>query len=164
MRYYLAIDIGASSGRHIIGWQEKGEIKTDFYGRKVPKHTRCTANMLKHTASTKLILQSVTDAFDRTVDRNLLIRRINITANHVLPESNVCETSEPEQLTFFEDIEEKDRRLKEEKAELERERCMQNALVNIKHKYGKNAILKGMNFKEGATAKERNRQIGGHKA
>jgi len=142
----------------------KGEIKTDFYGRSVPKHARGTANIGRQTASTKLIMQAATDVFERIVDRNLLIRRINITANHIASENTVKDISLPEQLTFFEDIEEKDRRLKKEKVELEREKRMQNAIVSIKHKYGKNAILKGMNFKEGATAKDRNRQIGGHKA
>ncbi len=142
----------------------KGEIKTDFYGRKVPKHARGTANIGRQTASTKLILQAATDVYERTVDRNLLIRRINITANHIVPENSVDDTPQPEQLTFFENIEEKDRRLEKEKKELEREKRMQNAIVGIKHKYGKNAILKGMNFKEAATAKDRNRQIGGHKA
>ena len=144
--------------------QYKGEIKTDFYGRSVPKHARGTANIGRKTASTKLIMQAVTDAYERIVDPNLLIRRINITANHIVPESSVDESPVPEQLTFFEDIEEKDRRAEKEKAELERERRMQSAIVDIKHKYGKNAILKGMNFKECATAKDRNRQIGGHKA
>ena len=142
----------------------KGEIKTDFYGRKIPKHARGTANIGRHTSSTKLIMQAVTDAYERIVDRNLLVRRINITACRSVPENSIEEIDEPEQLTFFENIEEKDRRLEKEKSELERERRMQDALVNIKHKYGKNAVLKGMNLKEGATAKDRNRQIGGHKA
>lgn len=142
----------------------KGEIKTDFYGRKVPKHARGTVNTSGYTSSTRLIIQAATEGFERIVDRNLLIRRINITANHIVPENTVIENPEPEQLTFFEDIEEKDRRIEKEKKELEREKRMQNAIVDIKHKYGKNAILKGMNFKEGATAKDRNRQIGGHKA
>lgn len=141
-----------------------GEIKTDFYGRKVPKHARGTANIGRQTASTKLIMRAATDAYERIVDCNLLIRRINITANHIVPENTVDETPEPEQLTFFENIEEKDRRAEKEKKELEREKRMQNAIVDIKHKYGKNAVLKGMNFKEAATAKDRNRQIGGHKA
>lgn len=142
----------------------KGEIKTDFYGRSVPKHARGTANISRQTSSAKLIMQAVTDAFERIVDRSLLIRRINITANHIVPENTVKDIPEPEQLTFFEDIEEKDRRIEKEKAELEREKRMQNVIVGIKSKYGKNAILKGMNFKEGATARDRNRQIGGHKA
>lgn len=142
----------------------KGEIKTDFYGRKVPKHARGTANIGRHTSSTKLIIQAATDAYDRITDKKLLVRRINITANHVVSEDTVDNTPQPEQLTFFEDYEENERKRAREETELERERRMQDALVSIKHKYGKNAILKGMNFKEGATAKDRNRQIGGHKA
>lgn len=141
-----------------------GEIKTDFYGRKVPKHARGTANIGRHTSSARLITDAVTELFERIVDKNLLIRRLNLTANHVVPENAVDNSPVPEQLSLFEDYEEKERRQKEEEAALERERKMQDALVDIKHKYGKNAILKGMNFKEGATAKDRNRQIGGHKA
>ncbi len=141
-----------------------GEIKTDFYGRKVPKHARGTANIGRHTSSARLITDAVTELFERIVDGNLLIRRLNLTANHVVPENAVDNSPIPEQLSLFEDYEEKERRQKEEEAALERERKMQDALVDIKHKYGKNAILKGMNFKEGATAKDRNRQIGGHKA
>lgn len=141
-----------------------GEIKTDFYGRKVPKHARGTANIGRHTSSARLITDAVTELFERIVDKNLLIRRLNLTANHVVPENAVDNSPIPEQLSLFEDYEEKERRQKEEEASLEKERKMQDALVDIKHKYGKNAILKGMNFKEGATAKDRNRQIGGHKA
>ena len=141
-----------------------GEIKTDFYGRKVPKHARGTANIGRHTSSARLITDAVTELFERIVDKNLLIRRLNLTANHVVPENAVDNSPIPEQLSLFEDYEEKERRQKEEEASLEKERKRQDALVDIKHKYGKNAILKGMNFKEGATAKDRNRQIGGHKA
>lgn len=141
-----------------------GEIKTDFYGRPVPKHARGTANIGRQTSSTRLITDAVTELFDRIVDKNLLIRRLNLTANHIVPEDTVDRTPVPEQLSLFEDYEEKERRRKAEEESLERERKMQDALVGIKHKYGKNAILKGMNFKEGATAKDRNKQIGGHKA
>ena len=141
-----------------------GEIKTDFYGRPVPKHARGTANIGRQTSSTRLITDAVTELFDRIVDKNLLIRRLNLTANHIVPEDTVDKTPVPEQLSLFEDYEEKERRRKAEEELLERERKMQDALVGIKHKYGKNAILKGMNFKEGATAKDRNKQIGGHKA
>lgn len=142
----------------------KGEIKTDFYGREVPKQARGTVNIGRQTSSTKLITDAVTDAYDKIVDRNLLVRRMYITANHVVPEECVEESSVPEQLSLFEDYEEKERRKAEQDAALEKERRVQDAIVNIKHKYGKNAILKGMNYKEGATAKDRNRQIGGHKA
>lgn len=142
----------------------KGEIKTDFYGRKVPKHARGTGNIGRQTSSTRLIVNACMELYDRIIDRNLLVRRINITANHVVPEDSVDKTPQPVQLTFFEDFEEKQCRCEREEKMLERERRMQEALVHIKHKYGKNAILKGMNFKEGATARDRNRQIGGHKA
>ncbi len=142
----------------------RGEVKTDFYGRKVPKHARGTGNIGRQTSSTRLIVNACMELYYRIIDRNLLVRRINITANHVVPEDSVDDTFQPEQLTFFEDFEEKQRRRAEEEKFLERERRMQDALVHIKNKYGKNAILKGTNFKEGATAKDRNRQIGGHKA
>ncbi len=147
-----------------IRHEYSGEIKVDFYGRKIPKQARGTANLGRHTSSSKLIIDAVTEAYEKNVDKKLLIRRMYITANHVIPESDVDDSPMPEQLSFFEDYEEKVRRQAKEEEELEKERRMQDALVDIKHKYGKNAILKGMNYKEGATAKDRNRQIGGHKA
>lgn len=142
----------------------KGEIKTDFYGRQVPKHSRGTENLGRQTSSARLIVEGATRLFERIADRNLLVRRINLTACSIIPENQVDNSEQPEQLSFFVDYEEEERRRAEEDAALEKERRMQDALVTIKHKYGKNAILKGMNFKEGATARERNRQIGGHKA
>ena len=142
----------------------KGEIKTDFYGREVPKQARGTANIGRQTSSTKLITDAVSEVYDRIVDRNLLVRRMYITANHVVPESSVDDSYVPEQLSLFEDYEEKKRKKAELEAALEKERRVQDAIVTIKHKYGKNAILKGMNYKDGATAKDRNSQIGGHKA
>ncbi len=141
-----------------------GEIKTDFYGRQVPKHSRGTVNLGRETSSTRLIVNAATELFERIADRNLLVRRINLTACGIIRENEAENTEQPEQLSFFEDYEEKKRKQAEEEAALEKERRMQDALVTIKHKYGKNAILKGMNFKEGATARDRNRQIGGHKA
>ena len=142
----------------------KGEIKTDFYGREVPKQARGTANLGRYTSSTRLITDAVTEIYENTVEKNLLVRRMYITANNVVPEASVDNTPVPEQLSFFEDYEEKERKRAEENEALEKERRVQDAIVNIKLKYGKNAILKGMNYKDGATAKDRNRQIGGHKA
>ncbi len=141
-----------------------GEIKTDFYGREVPKHARGTANIGRHTSSSRLITEAVMKAYDENVDRNLTVRRINITANRVIPETEIKTEAAPEQLSFFEDFEEKERKRAEEEAALEKEHRMQETIVGLKKKYGKNSILKGMNFKEGATARERNNQIGGHKA
>lgn len=142
----------------------KGEIKTDFYGRQVPKHARGTANIGRKTASTKLITDAVIKLYDEIVDKKLLIRRINISANHVVPESAVTTDSAPYQFSLFENYEEAQRQKETEAAELEKERRIQETVIGIKNKFGKNAILKGLNLQEGATAKDRNEQIGGHKA
>ena len=142
----------------------KGEIKADFYGRQVPKHARGTANIGRKTASTKLITDAVIKLYDETVDKKLLIRRINISANHVVPESTVTTDSAPYQFSLFENYEEAQRQKETEAAELEKERRIQETVIGIKNKFGKNAILKGLNLQEGATAKDRNEQIGGHKA
>ena len=142
----------------------KGEVTTDHYGRKVPKHSLGTANF-KYTSSTKRIVQEVSDLFDRIVNPDLLIRRMNISVNRLILESDVKDTSSgSEQLSMFVDYEEEERKRAEEDATLKREKQMQTAIIDIKKRYGKNAILKGMNLEEGATAKDRNSQIGGHKA
>ncbi len=140
----------------------KGEIKTDFYGRQVPKHARGTVNIGRKTASTKLITEAVLKVYDEVVNPDLLIRRINLTANRVVPEDTVSQSTVPYQLSLFETYDEE--QLKKEDAELEKERKIQETLIGIKNKFGKNAILKGLNLQEGATAKDRNEQIGGHKA
>ncbi|MPL96244.1 DNA polymerase IV [bioreactor metagenome] len=144
--------------------QYHGAVTTDYYGREVPKHAHGTANLGRHTSSTKRIMEATSELFDRIVDRNLLIRRINVTANHVIDEAAVSKEPEPEQLNLFTDYEAEEAKRKADTAELERERKMQLTMLTIKKRYGKNAILKGMNFEEGATAKDRNSQIGGHKA
>lgn len=137
-----------------------GEIKTDHYGRQVPKHARGTANMGKHTSSTKLITDKTLELFERIVDKKLLTRRLTILANHLLFESEVDTSSAAEQLTLFDDPDEIEQR---EQAE-QREKRMQKAVIDIKKRFGPNAILKGTSFQDGATAKERNESIGGHKA
>lgn len=142
----------------------KGEVKTDFYGRQVPKHARATANIGRKTSSTKLITDAVIKLYDEIVDKKLLIRRINISANHVVPESAVITDSAPYQFSLFENYEDAQRQKETEAAELEKERRIQETVIGIKNKFGKNAILKGLNLQEGATAKDRNEQIGGHKA
>ena len=142
----------------------KGPVTTDFYGRKIPKHAHSTANLGEYTSSTQKILSAMTDLFDRIVDPNLLVRRINVTANHVISESDAPLQTTMEQLDLFTDYAAKARQQAAENTHLEREKQMQQTLLNIKRKYGKNAILKGMNLEEGATARQRNRQIGGHKA
>ena len=142
-----------------------GPVVKDHYGRAIPKHAHGTANLDSYTSSTRKIMCAVSGLFDRIVDKNLLIRRLNITANHVLPEADAPKKNDSfEQLDLFTDYAARDARQKRERAELEREKKMQQAMLTIKKKFGKNAILKGMNLEEGATAKERNAQIGGHKA
>ena len=144
--------------------QFKGEVATDRYGRKVPKHAHGTANLEKWTSSTKKIMEAVLELYDRIVDPELLVRRITITANHVVSESAAQEKNGFEQLSLFDNDPDEPQKKQQEQEELEREKKMQKAVLDIKKKYGKNAILKGMNLQEGATAVERNRQIGGHKA
>lgn len=141
-----------------------GPIITDHYGRSVPKSAHGTANLKRQTSSTKLIMDAITELFERIVDKNLLVRRVNISANHVVDESTVQKNDSFEQLTLFTDYGALQVRKEEEEAELEREKKMQKAMLAIKKKYGKNAVLKGMNLEEGATTLERNKQIGGHKA
>lgn len=138
----------------------KGEIITDHYGRKIPKHAHGTANIGQMTASTMLIMNAVMELYDKIVNRDLLIRRISISANHVISENKLDETPSFEQLDLFTDYTQKDAELEK----LEREKKIQQALLTIKKKYGKNAILKGTNLEDGAMAIERNNQIGGHKA
>ena len=142
----------------------KGAVTTDRYGRKVPKHAHGTINLKRQTSSTQILMDAVMELYDRIVDKDLLIRRINITANKLVDEHTVTNDDAYEQLDFFTDYEAVKKQREKEEANLERERHMQEAMLNIKKKYGKNAILKGMNLQEGATAKDRNAQIGGHKA
>jgi len=141
-----------------------GAVTTDHYGRAIPKHAHGTMNLKKHTSSTKLIIEAALELFDRVVDKKLLVRRVYITANHVMPESSVSKGKTFEQLDLFTDYEAVKAKQAEEDAELEREKKMQKAVITIKKKFGKNAILKGMNFEEGATTVDRNNQIGGHKS
>ena len=142
-----------------------GTIETDRYGRQVPKQAHGTINLDGHTSSTRKIMCAVTELYDRIVDKSLLVRRMYVVANHVLPEADAPKKNDGAvQLDLFTDYAAKTEKQKAEDAALERERKIQAATLAIKKKYGKNAILKGMNFGEGATAKDRNAQIGGHKA
>lgn len=139
-----------------------GEITRDRYGRAVPKHAHGTANIGEYTSSTKRLVAAMLELYDRVVDENLLIRRIYISANRVKGEGEIP-PSALEQMCLFRDYAAIEREKKREQAELARERKMQQAVLAIKKKFGKNAILKGMNLEEGSTAIERNGQIGGHK-
>jgi DNA polymerase V len=141
-----------------------GPIITDRYGRSLPKSAHGTANLGRQTSSTKLIVEAVAELFERIVDKNLLIRRFSLTANRVVDEGTVQKTDSFEQLDLFTDYAAVQEKKEEEEAELAREKKMQKAMLEIKKKYGKNAVIKGMNLEEGATTLNRNKQIGGHKA
>jgi DNA polymerase V len=134
-----------------------GEVTVDRYGRRVPKHAHGTANLGSSTSSTRLIVDAVMDLYDRIVDPALLIRRVTVVANHLVSETDAAGAQACEQLDLFTDYETRDK-------ELEKERKLQEAMLSVKKKYGKNAILKGTNLQVGATTIDRNRQIGGHKA
>ena len=142
-----------------------GEITTNYYGKAVPKHAHGTWNFDTMTSSSSLMMTAAAELFDRLVNPDLLIRRLNLTVNHVVPESVAAvQHTEPQQLDLFTDYEALKKQKQEEQARLEKERRIQEVQLKIKQRFGKNAILRGLNFSEGATAKERNEQIGGHKA
>ena len=141
-----------------------GEVTKDYYGRMVPKHAHGTVNLKQQTSSSRLIMQAAEELYDSIVNPDLLVRRLNITAANVVSEEIAKSKKVPEQLDIFTDYEALNRQREEERKALEKERRMQEAQLKIKQRYGKNAILRGLNFDEGATAIERNKQIGGHKA
>ena len=148
-----------------IARKYKGPVTTDHYGRKVPKHAHGTAKLKGHTSSTKVIVEAVLALFDRIVDPNLLVRRVTIAACRITEESETAsEKAAPEQLDLFTDYTQLERDQKAEDERLAKEKKIQQAMLDIKKKFGKNAVLKGMNLEDGATAAQRNEQIGGHKA
>ena len=141
-----------------------GEITTNHYGKPVPKHAHGTFNFDKPTSSSRLIMNGASEVFDRCVNPDLLVRRLNLTVNHVVSQDAATENQTPQQLDLFTDYEALEKQQAKERAAMEKERRMQEAQLKIKQRFGKNAILRGLNFKEGATARSRNEQIGGHKA
>lgn len=143
--------------------QYSGQVTTDHYGRQIPKSAHGSINLGQHTSSTKIITEKVMELYDKIVDAQLTVRRMYVVANHIIDENNIKEQS-PEQLDFYTDYETLKQQQEEEEKRLFREKNMQRALIGIKKKYGKNAVLKGMNLEEGATTAERNKQVGGHKA
>lgn len=140
-----------------------GKITTDFYGRQVPVHAHGTANIGRHTSSAKLISEKVAELYDRIINPDLLVRRLTLAINHLIDEGKAGKCRKAVQLDLFTDYDELSRQNQTEKEEAERERRRQEAVLNIKKTFGKNAILKGLNFSDGATQKDRNRQIGGHR-
>lgn len=142
----------------------KGEIITDHYGRAIPQPAHGSVNIEGHSSSTTEIMTAAMQLYEQIVDRKLLVRRVNVTANHVISEDKAIKQSAAEQLDLFADYDALQKQGTKETEQRERERRIQNAELKIKKKHGKNAILRGMNLEEGATAKSRNEQIGGHKA
>lgn len=143
----------------------KGEVTIDRHGRQIPKHAHGTVNLEGPCSSTRKITEAVLGLYDRIMDQELLVRRIYVTANRVQSEEDVAYT-EPvfEQMDLFTDYEALEKKKEQDKKQLQKERNVQEAMLEIKKKFGKNAVLRGMNLQEGATARDRNRQIGGHKA
>ena len=142
-----------------------GEITNNYYGKPVPKHAHGTYNFDRPTSLSSQLMDGAAELFDKHVNADLLIRRLNITANHVIPEEIALkQDNAPQQLDLFTDYEALEKQKQAEKAKTDKERRMQEVQLRIKQRFGKNAILRGLNFDEGATAKDRNNQIGGHKA
>ncbi|MBE6896980.1 MAG: DNA methylase, partial [Ruminococcaceae bacterium] len=141
-----------------------GDVTVDGYGRKIPKQAHGSINLGSYTSSTKKILTAVSELYDKIINSKLLIRRLNITAANVIDEISASKYEECEQLDLFSDQDSVEEKHRNDTEEAEREKKMQKAMLSIKNKFGKNAILKGMNLEQGATAKDRNEQIGGHKA
>lgn len=158
----IVLDVGYDIENIEQGRQGAGVV-SDRYGRKVPKPVHGSSNLPKHTSSTSQIVHAALTLYDRIVDPSLLIRRLSLTSAHVIPKEMIVSLDNYVQMDLFSAIEEKTKQ-EEEKKSLEKEEKIQDAILKIRGKYGKNAVLKGYNFEEGATGRDRNRQIGGHKA
>lgn len=146
----------------------KGEVTMDHYGRPVPKPAHGSINLSGYTSSTKEIMSAVTELFTRIVDHGLYVRRLNVVANNVITEKESREREEERQsfvqMDLFTDYEQASKEKEERERERKKEKNMQEAILDLRKKFGKNAVLKGMNLTEGGTTIERNGQIGGHKA
>ncbi|MDO5341673.1 MAG: DNA methylase [Bacteroidia bacterium] len=141
-----------------------GETTTDRYGRQTPKHAHGTANLDRQTSSSRLIVDATMNLYDKIINQNLLVRYINVTASHVIDESKAERKNATADIDLFTDYDELEKKSRVEEEALAKEHKMQETIIDLKRRFGKNAILKGTNFEDGATAIERNKQIGGHKA
>lgn len=141
-----------------------GKIKKDWYGRNIPEHAHGTINFLKPTSSSKMIIEKVGELYDKIINPDLLIRRITLSINHLIDEIMINKHKYALQLNLFSDVCEIMKKQEEQEKELEKERRRQEALLHLRKKFGKNAVLRGLNYTEGATQIDRNNQIGGHKA
>lgn len=157
----VGYDIESLAGKD-AGAKYQGKVTTDYYGRQVPAHAHGTVNMERPSSSGKMIMEKAGELFDRIANPELLVRRITLSANRLMREADLQLQGRELQLDLFTDYEKLDEERKIEEEKLARERRRQEAVLLIKKKYGKNAILKGLNYADGATQRERNRQIGGH--
>lgn len=142
----------------------RGEVTTDRYGRRIPKQSHGSINLPYQTSSTKLIMEAVEELFDRIINWELLVRRVNIVAAKVVPEQEAAAPPFFEQLDLFTDYAALEKEREKEQEARDKEKRIQHAVLDIQKKFGRNAVLKGMNLEEGAMTRERNKQIGGHKA
>ena len=141
----------------------EGKITKDWYGRKGAKPAGGSLQLKAPTSSVKIITDAVISIYDAAVDPHLLIRRINVAASRVVPKSSVEGKERIEQFSLFEDPDKKKEELEKEKIDEKKEEDLAKAILNIKQRFGKNAVLKGTNYEEGATGRQRNEQIGGHR-
>lgn len=158
----LTVSYDSDSLSHTASYGE--EVTKDRYGRSVPKHAHSTINLDCYTSSSRIIMDAARQLYDRIINTNFKVRRLNLTVNNVVPEEGVQQNTEPQQLELFTDYEALNEQKLHEQERLDKERRIQQAQLEIRKRFGKNAILRGLNFQDGATAKERNAQIGGHKA
>ena len=154
----IVLTVGYDIDNLKAGSSYRGVVKIDRYGRRVPQHAHGSFNLGSFSSSSKLLVQAAADLYKRITDSNLLVRRLTLAANHVLPAQAAAKKQERE-LSLFDFGNEAVRQ-----AAWQRENRLQQAQLEIKRRFGKNAVLKGMSLLDGATAKERNEQIGGHKA
>ena len=151
----MVLDIGYDIENMKKGY--RGSVHVDHYGRTVPKPAHGSVNLGKYTSSSKLILNAMTDLYERITNQDLLVRRVTVTASHVIREEDMPK-EKPEQFDLFTDYDAIEQDAKEE----QKEKSLQHAMISIKHKFGKNAILKRANLQAGGMTIERNQQIGGH--
>ena len=140
-----------------------GAWEINFYGRRTPKSVHGSVNLGRQTASAKCMIAAAMQLWRRIVDPDLMVWRLYVVANHVIPREDAAEEL-PVQYGLFDDVERLERQRLQQQTALQREQCLRETVVRLKERYGKNAVLRGMNFQEGATAIERNGQVGGHRA
>lgn len=143
--------------------QYNGRISTDHYGRQVPYHSHGTANFKRYTSSSRIITEQVAELFRRIANPVLLVRRLSLSINRLMPEGRVERRPATVQLDLFTDYEALERQQRAEEEALVKERRRQEAILKLRKQFGKNSILRGLNYGDGATQRDRNQQIGGHR-